>query len=388
MTKKILIILFFFLTVTNVFSQRMKLKELEVVDSIYAPARINAGEYYKNGIPFSSGGGDVYLGNRQTFTSRNVFDDSLVANGKTFIDDARITSQLKVTGDVTSDLNFLQGARTRIGTINSYGLALMTADTNRFYIDSLGYAGFNKSLVVGTYLLAIDSIQTTSLLGSTLYLGGAGGKIIFRGYNSEISESINQLKYISRQHNFLTKGGYNFIANLDSSTGMNLIYGDYYKNGVLLFDSSKFARTESSISELFNSVVTFASAVYFSAAATFNSTLTVVGDFIPTWTKNNSNRAALQYEKTKIVSKKMPGSVSGYDTIGHGLNFNQIRSWSAMVKEDTTNVLYSPGNYYGTEIMFYAKVDSLYCRVETGSAAYTILNDSVFFRIVYTDFQR
>lgn len=237
MTKKILIILFFFLTVTNVFSQRMKLKELEVVDSIYAPARINAGEYYKNGIPFSSGGGDVYLGNRQTFTSRNVFDDSLVANGKTFIYDARITSQLKVTGDVTSDLNFLQGARTRIGTINSYGLALMTADTNRFYIDSLGYAGFNKSLVVGTYLLAIDSIQTTSLLGSTLYLGGAGGKIIFRGYNSEISESINQLKYISRQHNFLTKGGYNFIANLDSSTGMNLIYGDYYKNGVLLFDS-------------------------------------------------------------------------------------------------------------------------------------------------------
>ena len=126
------------------------------------------------------------------------------------------------------------------------------------------------------------------------------------------------------------------------------------------------------------------------AIATFDSAtgITFAKDFIPTWTKNNSNRAALQYEVTKIVSKKMPGSVSGNDTIGHGLNFNQIRSWSAMVKEDTTNVLYSPGNYYGTEIMFYAKVDSLYCRVETGSAAYTILNDSVFFRIVYTDFQR
>ena len=124
--------------------------------------------------------------------------------------------------------------------------------------------------------------------------------------------------------------------------------------------------------------------------ATFDSAtgITFAKDFIPTWTKNNSNRAALQYEKTNIVSKKMPGSVSGNDTIGHGLNFNQIRSWSAMVKEDTTNVLYSPGNYYGAGIMFYAKVDSLYCRVETGSAAYTILNDSVFFRIVYTDFDR
>lgn len=372
------------LTTCNVFSQTLYLKKLHITDSIYAPARINAGEYYKNGIPFSSGGGDVYLGNRQTFAARNVFSDTLQADGKTLIDDAKITSQLKVTGDVTSDLNFLQGMDTKIGTIDNYGFVLKTADTNRLVIDSLGYATFNKSLTVGTYLLAIDSIQTTSLLGSTLYLGGAGGKIIFRGYNSEISESINQLKYISRQHNFLTKGGYNFIANLDSSTGMNLIYGDYYKNGVLLFDSSKFARTESSISELFNSVVTFASAVYFSAAATFNSTLTVVGDFIPTWTKNNSTRAADQYEKTKIVGFKCASSVSSTTTAAHGItDWRTIKSWTVLVRDSAAKISYSTGAN-----VQYAAIDSLNCSQYVCGTCSAITSDSIFFRIVYTDFNR
>ena len=153
--------------------------------------------------------------------------------------------------------------------------------------------------------------------------------------------------------------------------------GDNYLNG-LANNMGYYSTTHTFYSQDGTTIATFDSA----------SGITFAKDFIPTWTKNNSNRAALQYEKTKIVSKKMPGSVSGNDTIGHGLNFNQIRSWSAMVKEDTTNVLYSPGNYYGAGILFYAKVDSLYCRVETGSAAYTILNDSVFFRIVYTDFDR
>ena len=169
-----------------------------------------------------------------------------------------------------------------------------------------------------------------------------------------------------------------------------LINGDLYTP-----DAGKFYIGDNYLNGLANNMGYYSTTHTFytqdgTTIATFDSAsgITFAKDFIPTWTKNNSNRAALQYEKTKIVSKKMPGSVSGNDTIGHGLNFNQIRSWSAMVKEDTTNVLYSPGNYYGAGILFYAKVDSLYCRVETGSAAYTILNDSVFFRIVYTDFQR
>lgn len=59
-----------------------------------------------------------------------------------------------------------------------------------------------------------------------------------------------------------------------------------------------------------------------------------------------------------------------------------------MVKDDTTNVLYNPGQFYGAGVLFYARVDSLICRAEIGSAAATIANDSIFFRIVYTDFNR
>lgn len=381
--KRILIILLLLICFSEAYSQSMYLHRLRVRDSI------NAGAYYLNGVPFSAGGGDVYLGNRQTFSARNVFNDSLVANGETFIDNAKITSQLKVTGDVTSDLQFIKGSRVRIGTSDSYRMDFKTADTNRFYIDSLGYAGFNKSLAVGTYLLATDSVITDNFTTDNIYLRSMSNGIIFRGYNSQISEDINQLKYISRQHNFLTKGGYNFIANLDSSTGMNLIYGDYYRNGVLLFDTSKYAKTESGISELFNSVVTFAAAVYYSAAATFNSTLTVVGDFIPTWTKNNSSRAADQYEKVKIIAAKMPASTSKDTSYAHGISdWHTIKSWAVTVHEDSSNFIYNPLQYYGTQPQYYARIDSLNCRIETGSGAYAILRDSVFFRIVYTDWQR
>ena len=59
-----------------------------------------------------------------------------------------------------------------------------------------------------------------------------------------------------------------------------------------------------------------------------------------------------------------------------------------MAKDDTTNVLYNPGHFYGTGVIFYARIDSLMCRAELGSAAATVANDSIFFRIVYTDFQR
>lgn len=364
------------------------MKKLRVRDSI------NAGAYYLNGVPFSAGGGDVYLGNRQTFTKRNIFNDTLKADGLSLIDDARITSQLNVTGDVISDLQFLKGSRVRIGTSDSYRMDFKTADTNRFYIDSLGYAGFNKSLAVGTYLLATDSVTSANLTTDNLNFTGMSNGIIFRGYNSQISEDINQLKYTSRQHNFLTKNGYNFIANLDSSTGMNLIYGDYYRNGVLLFDTSKYAKTESGISELFNSVVTFASAVYYSAAATFNSTLTVVGDFIPAWTKNNSSRAADQYEKIKIVAGKLPATVTTNYSVAHGISdWHTIKSWTTVVHDDSSNVISTSGVFSdfssgAGRLYSVCFLDSLNCNIRIPLAAVNMVNDSVFFRIVYTDWQR
>lgn len=387
--KKILITLLSIISFSQAYSQSMYLKKLHVVDSIYAPTRINAGSYYLNGVPFSAGGGDVYLGNRQTFAARNVFSDTLKADGLSLIDNARITSYLSVTGDVISDINFLQGSRSKIGTIDNYGFVLKTADTNRLVIDSLGNATFNKQLAVGKYILSTDSIGTKRLRGTELYFSAASSQIYWAGCGSTILEGVNNLNYTSNSHNFYTLHTTD-IAQLDTATGFNLRYGDFYKNGVLLFDSSKFARTESSISELFNSIVTFASAVYFSAAATFNSTLTVVGDFIPTWTKNNSASNYLQYEKIKIVKTLMPANTSSSAvSTAHGItDWHTIKSWTAVVMEDSTNFVYNVNQYYGLGPQWYARIDSLNVYTEIGSSAFPLRGDSVFFRIVYTDFNR
>ena len=154
--------------------------------------------------------------------------------------------------------------------------------------------------------------------------------------------------------------------------------GDNYLNG-LVNNMGYYSTTHSFYSQDGTTIATFDSA----------SGITFAKDFIPTWTKNTSSVNSFQYEKVKIVSGILPNAVGGNPiSITHGLNFNQIKSWTAMVKDDTTNVLYNPGQFYGAGVLFYARVDSLICRAEIGSAAATIANDSIFFRIVYTDFNR
>ena len=125
--------------------------------------------------------------------------------------------------------------------------------------------------------------------------------------------------------------------------------------------------------------------------ATFDSAsgITFAKDFIPTWTKNNSSVASLQFEKIKTVRVQASGSNSSATTSTHGItDWHNIVSWTAMLKDEANNIAFVPGHYYGLANIFYAKVDSLNCQVETGSAASNILSDTVFFRIVYTDFQR
>ena len=125
--------------------------------------------------------------------------------------------------------------------------------------------------------------------------------------------------------------------------------------------------------------------------ATFDSAtgITFAKDFIPEKTKNNSAVASLQFEKIKTVRVQASGSNSTVTTATHGItDWHNIVSWTAMLKDEANNIAFVPGHYYGAANLFYAKVDSLTCQVETGSAASNILSDTVFFRIVYTDFQR
>lgn len=125
--------------------------------------------------------------------------------------------------------------------------------------------------------------------------------------------------------------------------------------------------------------------------ATFDSAsgISFSKDFVPTWTKNNSASNHLQYEKIKTVRVQASGSNSTATTATHGItDWHNIVAWTAMLKDEGNNISFVPGAYYGAGNLFYAKVDSLNCQVETGSAAANILSDTVFFRIVYTDFNR
>lgn len=129
-----------------------------------------------------------------------------------------------------------------------------------------------------------------------------------------------------------------------------------------------------------------------STIATFDSTsgISFSKDFVPTWTKNNSASNYLQYEKVKIVKTLMPANTSsGAVSTAHGItDWHTIKSWTAVVMEDSTNFVYNVNQYYGLGPQWYARVDSLNVYTEIGSSAFPLRGDSVFFRIVYTDFNR
>jgi len=130
--------------------------------------------------------------------------------------------------------------------------------------------------------------------------------------------------------------------------------------------------------------------------ATFDSAtgITFSKDFIPTWTKNNSSVAAYQYEKVKIVAGKLPPSVATNVSFAHGItDWHTIKAYTVGIQDDSSNTLILPGvysdSYYGAgKLTSIAFIDSLNCNVRLPVLAVNLINDSVFFRIVYTDFQR
>ena len=149
--------------------------------------------------------------------------------------------------------------------------------------------------------------------------------------------------------------------------------GDNYLNG-LANNMGYYSTTHTFYSQDGTTIATFDSA----------SGITFAKDFIPTWTKNNSTRAADQYEKTKIVGFKCASSVSSTTTAAHGItDWRTIKSWTVLVRDSAAKISYSTGAN-----VQYAAIDSLNCSQYVCGTCSAITSDSIFFRIVYTDFQR
>lgn len=120
--------------------------------------------------------------------------------------------------------------------------------------------------------------------------------------------------------------------------------------------------------------------------ATITGTLDASGDLVPGWTKNQSSHTELSYFKEKALKFKAP-AVSGFTTVAHGVSsWRNIVEYHCIVKDDTTSRSYMPGNWYATAGgAVYCRVDGANMRVELGSTAYGLANDSGYIYIKYID---
>ncbi|MBK9404789.1 MAG: hypothetical protein IPN57_09685 [Ignavibacteria bacterium] len=100
--------------------------------------------------------------------------------------------------------------------------------------------------------------------------------------------------------------------------------GDNYLNG-LANNMGYYSTTHTFYSQDGTTIATFDSA----------SGITFAKDFIPTWTKNNSSRAADQYEKTKIVAGNVRPLLVVATTAAHGItDWHTIKSYTVVVHDD------------------------------------------------------
>lgn len=386
-----------------------------------------------NGVTISSGGGDAYLTNRQTFTKRNIFSDTLKADALSLMEQVRIADWFQVTGDVISNFMFIKGSRTFTGTADNYGFVIKTADTNRIEIDSLGYVTINKRLSVGEYVIATDSVISNTLSTGDMFLNNNGSGIYWRGYSSYINEGVNELFYSSKTHNFSTKNGNNYIAILDSASGMNLLYGSYTGSGTGLTnvdavtlkgqDTTHFARTDTlttenikgawtfwnvvrcigivtfDVSPVFNSVVNFANGIT-TTTLTVSSTATFNGDMINTgWKSVGSAQNQYKYLRDTVLKMVLSGS-SGTaitDSVTHGIsNWRSIVFTQFIVHEDSADVnsilgLYSNESAAAGMFGGICWTDSRCARVRLtgGNGSSTNLRgDTCTVYIKYTDYNR
>lgn len=303
-----------------------------------------------NGVTISPGGGDAYLTNRQTFTKRNIFSDTLKADALSLMEQVRIADWFQITGDVISDLNFLKGSSTSIGTISTDSLAIITNNTNRIVITNNGYMSFLDSVKLNNYTFA-DSLYTKNITPND------GFGLVWTNPSS-IKSVSGSLLFNSSSHNFNTQYG-TFLAIIDSTNGLQLskdidtAYMDVkvFKTNNLdttrfldQSDTSSFARLAAFITETFNSYVTFAATVTFSVSPVF-SALVNFANGISTTTITASSTATFDgdvrmngfrnnYRDTTV--KKKLGNAGSVLYVPHGIASGRwVSSVDVLIWEDS-----------------------------------------------------
>lgn len=127
-----------------------------------------SGSYKINGVPISSGGGDVFLSLPNHFTNSNTWDDSIIAQTGQ-VENVTVTDILKVTGDVITDLNFLKGDTTWIHTIDNNVLSFGVNNDTSFNINTDNSVRFYESIDVDNTISSneINATTITNIFGQT-----------------------------------------------------------------------------------------------------------------------------------------------------------------------------------------------------------------------------
>ena len=325
---------------------------------------------YYNGVVVTSGtgGGGIAASDNTTFSGYNTFSngttfsDSVRANGYSLIDDAKITSYLRVTGEVTTDLNFNKGSSTSIGTISTDSLAFITANTKRIVIDKNGYTVFTDTVQM------LDRVYISGNLNvaSNIYTTG-----------NVLADSI--------------AGIGRFITEVDAIT----LKGQ---------DTTHFARTDTLTTERvkskteFSDIVTFFLSPIFSAVVNFpyginvTGTATFNGDMVNNgWTEQGGKIAIDRYYRDTIL--RAPSMAQGNNiTVAHGIsNINRVVLLSAVIKDDSSGILVPCSGSSG--FVLYAQTPwmdatNVYLRITGNQLNLDDNTDTVKFYIRYTDYQR
>lgn len=336
---------------------------------------------YYNGVPVTSGtgGGGIAASDNTTFSGRNtfqyktIFSDTLKADGLSLIDNARITSDLNVTGDIISDLNFLKGSSTSIGTISTDSLAFITNNTKRIVINKNGYTNFTDTvqmsdyvqiignLNVGTNITSLGKVTADSLLGIGYYITDINAANIASG-------KIDSARIPNTAKIDTAKFAHTDTLTTESVRSVWTFWNIVRCIGVVTFD----------VSPVFNAAVNFANGINVTGTATFNNDIVVSG-----WTKNQSSSSELSYTKEKLFKFKAGTIASPTTNIAHGLDWHNVYEFGAIIKDDTLNFAQQPGQYFSNG--FYVRLESLNVVVTIQGTAYGIANDSGYAWVRYLD---
>lgn len=126
------------------------------------------GDYLINGVPLSTGGGDVFKNLSNNFTTSNTFDDSIIVR---YVDGDTIDANLlKLNNGILTDLNFKQASNNWIKTEHNHSLFLGVNSDTSIQIETDNDVRLYEDLTVDGRIDAdiLNVVSTTALVDLTV----------------------------------------------------------------------------------------------------------------------------------------------------------------------------------------------------------------------------